>query len=51
MDEDEIDTVPSLVVESYDPSKNFAFVGEITLHKNKQQDKFKKESNSISWLK
>jgi hypothetical protein len=49
-EENEGPTYPDLVVEVYDPSKNFEFVREITLLKNKQNDKFKKEQNSESWL-
>lgn len=33
---------PDLVVEVYDPSKNFEYVKSVTLFKNKQLDKFKK---------
>lgn len=42
---------PDLVVEIYDCNKDFEFVRKVTLYKNKQLDKFKKESNSTSWLK
>lgn len=43
--------LPDLVVEIYDCQKNFEFVRKVTLFKNKQLDKFRKDGNSISWLK
>jgi len=42
---------PDLIVEIYDCEKNFEFVRKVTLLKNKQLDKFNKESNSTSWMK
>lgn len=42
---------PDLVVEIYDCNKSFEFVRKVTLFKNKQLDKYRKSSNSISWLK
>lgn len=42
-EDDEEEKIYKLVVEVYDPSKDYEFVREITLFKNKNNDPFNKE--------